>query len=151
MTKLDPMITSYGDLATKSCLRYHKLHWKQAKNVVIQKKVLFFFSLFSSFLSSFFFFFYQFGSSICRWLNIFWELHRATFSGMCHIVLTSLLYVTLITADIQTMTLQGQSIRNIDVIYLFQQFHFYNTSIHVYTYEIKFLINDAQKHFYTES
>lgn len=41
MTKLDPMITSYGDLATKSCLRYHKLHWKQVKNVVIQKKVLF--------------------------------------------------------------------------------------------------------------
>lgn len=44
------------------------------------------------------------------------------------------------------MTLQGQSIRNIDVIYLFQQFHFYNTCIHVYTYEIKFLINDAEKH-----
>lgn len=147
MTKLDPMITSYGDLATKSCLRYHKLHWKQVKNVVIQKKVLFF-PLFSFLSSSFFF--YQSRSSICRWLNIFWELHRATFSGMCHIVLTSLLYVTLISADIHTMTLQGQSIRNIDVIYLFQQFHFNYTSIHVYTYEIKFLINDAQKHFYTE-
>lgn len=148
MTKLDPMITSYGDLAIKSCLRYHKLHWKQVKNVVIQKKVLFFPQF--SFLSSSFSF-YQSRSSICRWLNIFWELHRATFSGMCHIVLTSLLYVTLISADIQTMTLQGQSIRNIDVIYLFQQFHFNYTSIHVYTYEIKFLINDAQKHFYTES
>lgn len=53
MTKLDPMITSYGDLATKSCLRYHKLHWKQVKNVVIQKKVLFF-PLFSFLSSSFF-------------------------------------------------------------------------------------------------
>lgn len=129
MTKLDPMITSYGDLAIKSCLRYHKLHWKQVKNVVIQKKVLFFPQF--SFLSSSFSF-YQSRSSICRWLNIFWELHRATFSGMCHIVLTSLLYVTLISADIHTMTLQGQSIRNIDVIYLFQQFHFNYTSIHVY-------------------
>lgn len=68
MTKLDPMITSYGDLAIKSCLRYHKLHWKQVKNVVIQKKVLFspYFRFFN-----FFFFFYQSGSSICRWLNIF--------------------------------------------------------------------------------
>lgn len=69
MTKLDPMITSYGDLAIKSCLRYHKLHWKQVKNVVIQKKVLF--SPLFSFLSSSFFFFYQFGPSMCRWLNIF--------------------------------------------------------------------------------
>lgn len=110
------------------------------------KKVLF--SPLFSFLSSSFFF-YQSGSSMCRWLNIFWELHRATFTGMCHIVLTSLLYVTLISADIQTMTLQGQSIRNIDVIYLFQQFHFNYTSIREYTYEIKFLINDAPKHVYT--
>lgn len=149
MMKLDPMITSYGDLATKSCLRYHKLHWKQVKNVVIQKKLLFFFPPYFRFFLLFFF--YQSGSSICRCtLNIFWELHRATFTGMCHIVLTSLLYVTLITADIHTMTLQGQSIRNIDVMYLFQQFHFNYTSIHVYTYEIKFLINDAEKHFYTE-
>lgn len=72
---------------------------------------------------------------------------------MCHIVLTSLLYVTLITADIHTMTLQGQYIRKYTCIHLFQQFHFNYTSIHVYTYEItlNFLINDTQKHFYTES
>lgn len=55
-----------------------------------------------------------------------------TFTGMYNIVLTSLLYVTLISADIHTTTLQGQYIRNIDVIYLFQQFHFNYTSIHVY-------------------
>lgn len=55
MTKLDPMITSYGDLAIKSCLRYHKLHWKQVKNVVIQKKVLF--SPYFRFFDFFFFFF----------------------------------------------------------------------------------------------
>lgn len=65
---------------------------------------------------------------------------------MCHIVLTSLLYVTLISAEIHTMTLQGQYIRKYTCIHLFQQFHFNYTSIHVYTYEItlNFLINDPQ-------
>lgn len=86
-------------------------------------------SFFPPFFVSFFFFFYQSGSSICRWLNIFWELHRATFSGMCHIVLTSLLYVTLISADIHTMTLQGQSIRNIHV-----HIHFNNSTLTILVY-----------------
>lgn len=144
MTKLDPMITSYGDLAIKSCLRYHKLHWKQVKNVVIQKKVLFFPPIFVSLISSFFLPIRVFSMSLVKHF-------LRTFTGMCHIVLTSLLYVTLISADIHTMTLQGQYIRKYTCIHLFQQFHFNNTSIHVYTYEIRFLINDAQKHFYTES
>lgn len=130
MTKLDPMITSYGDLATKSCLRYHKLHWKQAKNVVIQKR--FFFPPYFRFFNFFFFIFYQSGSSICRWLIIFWELHRATFTGMCHIVLTSF---AICNFNISRHT-HNDFTRSIHseytCIHLFQQFHFNYTSIHVY-------------------